>query len=176
MSAPFPLAFFQGLGAAPADWMNTTVQTVLNVAQLRTFSGLPNMQAQMLGTTTPGDGGGGALYWNAGATAPDNGTTVIRASGSAVGAWLRLGYYSTQSAFSGVYISQLKQGLASADPTRIVGSSIPADPYNAVTIGWTGSIMTVGSALYAFVQAALGYSSAQMTVFYNLCATYPVNP
>lgn len=77
-----------------------------------------------------------------------------------------------------VLISQLKQGLATADPGPefLVADNIPPSPYNAINIGWTGTFIIPGDSLYSFVQTQLSYNSAQMLIFYLECAAKPVTP
>lgn len=90
MTAPQPTAFIQGQGTVSADNLNTFVQTVSNIAQLRTLIGLPGMQILLEGSSTPGDGGAGTYYWNTTATGPDNGTTIIIPQPNVSGAWIKL--------------------------------------------------------------------------------------
>lgn len=87
---PLNAVFYQGLGSVGADNLNTFLQVVETIAQLRTFTGLSNMAVLTLGTSAPGDGGANLYYYNATSTASDNGTTVIVPSGNTVGAWLAL--------------------------------------------------------------------------------------
>ena len=56
---PSPFVSIQGQGVVPADLLNTFVQTVTNFAQLRTFTGLTSMLADVQGGVAPGDGLGG---------------------------------------------------------------------------------------------------------------------
>lgn len=49
MTQPTPFVFPQGQGSVNADNLNTFVQTVETVAQLRWFVGLANMQVGLLG-------------------------------------------------------------------------------------------------------------------------------
>lgn len=90
MTAPSLQQYIQGQGAVSADNLNTFEQTCDNIAQLRTFIGLPGIQVFIRGTSTVNDGGGGPFFWSATSTAADNGTTVVRPVGVVVGAWLRL--------------------------------------------------------------------------------------
>jgi hypothetical protein len=90
MAPPSPFVQIQGGGAVTADNLNSFVQTVLNYAQLRTFTGLTSMAAFAQGATAPADGGQGFYYYNAASTASDNGGTVIVPTGAIQGAWLRL--------------------------------------------------------------------------------------
>jgi hypothetical protein len=91
MGAPQLTAYVQGQGAVSADQLNTFEQTCDSFAQLRALTGLPGMQVFCRGAVTPGDNGQGQFYWVAGFTAPDNSLTIIRPSGTATGAWVRLG-------------------------------------------------------------------------------------
>ena len=63
---------------------------MLNYAQLRNFTGLSNMVAEVLGAVSPGDGGQGKYYDSAASTAADNNSTVIVPNGAIQGAWLAL--------------------------------------------------------------------------------------
>ena len=87
---PAPVVSVQGQGSVSADLLNTFVQTVVNIAALRNFTGLNNMVCVVQGTSTPNDGGQGTYYYNSSSTAADNGTTVIVPNGNVRGAWLRL--------------------------------------------------------------------------------------
>jgi hypothetical protein len=97
MAPPAPSVQNQGVGSISADQFNTCVQTVLNYAQLRTFTGLSNMVAFAQGAVAVGDGGQGVFYWNTSSTAADNNSTVIVPTGVIQGAWIRLGYVSAIS-------------------------------------------------------------------------------
>lgn len=90
----------QGLGVVSADGLDTFVQTVVNVAALRSFTGISNMQVFLLGTNTPGDGGQGAFYFNSTSTSADNGTSVIVPNGAAQGAWIRVSALPTLTAYT----------------------------------------------------------------------------
>ena len=89
MSAPSPAVQYAGVGTVGADQYNTYLQAVLNIAQLRTFTGLANMVVACLGTSAPLDGGQGFYYFNSTSTAADNGSTVIVPTGATSGAWLK---------------------------------------------------------------------------------------
>ena len=90
MSAPFPIVSINGMAVVPADLLNTYVQTVVNFAQLRTFTGLSGMLVEVQGGAAPGDGLGGTFYYSAASTAADNGSTVIVPLGAIQGAWVKL--------------------------------------------------------------------------------------
>jgi hypothetical protein len=91
VAPPLPFVQAQGQGAVSADQLNTFVQTVVNYAQLRTFTGLTNMVVQVQGATAPSDGGQGVYWYNAASTAADNNSTVIVPSGNVgQGAWLQI--------------------------------------------------------------------------------------
>ena len=92
MPAPALQAYIQGQGAASADNLNTFESTCDTIVQLRGFIGLPGMQVFVRGFLAIGDGGGGPFYWSPTATGPDNGTSIIVPTGSAIGAWVRLAY------------------------------------------------------------------------------------
>jgi hypothetical protein len=95
MTAPTPQQFIQGQGTVSADNLNTFVQTVSNITQLRSLIGLPGMQILLEGLVVPGDGGAGPFYWNVTSIGPDNGTSVIVPQQGVPGAWLRLAISQT---------------------------------------------------------------------------------
>lgn len=90
MSSPAQTVFQAGLGSITSDNLNTFVQVVLNLPQLRTFTGLTNMAALVLGAVAPNDGGQAFYYYNASGNYVDNGTTTIVPTGASSGAWLKL--------------------------------------------------------------------------------------
>lgn len=178
MAAPALAKQFQGVGSVSADQLNTDAQWTNVASDLRAFSGLSGMQVMVAGNAAINDGGQGVFYWNASSTATDNGSTVIAPTGTGTGRWLRLGYYGAYAGAGLVLVAQVRQELALVDlvtPPAVAGY-IPASPYNKVNIGWNGEYMRVGDSLYNFIQTQLGYSVAQMTAFFALCAALPVSP
>ena len=178
MAAPQLTKQAQGLGSVSGDQLNTFVQWTNAATDLRGFSGLSGMVVNVSGYTAVGDSGAGPFYWSAASTASDNGTSVIAPTGTSVGRWLRLGYFSAQQSAGTVLLTQVKQELALVDLSAppIVAGNIPASPYSSVNIGWNGQYMVLGDALYRFIQAQLGYSSVQMLAFFAACAALPVTP
>lgn len=73
-------------------------------------------------------------------------------------------------------VAQLKQGLAVVDPAGLVKFNLPADPTNAVTIGWYEDQFPNSGALYNFITTQLGYTASQMTAFYLTLSGYPARP
>ncbi len=64
--------------------------TVTSIAALRSTNGAaPKEHGNVLGYYNPGDGGGGAFYWDDAATDPDDGIVTIKAP-NATGRWKRL--------------------------------------------------------------------------------------
>lgn len=90
MTAPALARYIQGQGSVGADNLNTFQQTCDTISQLRSFVGLTGIQVFVRGGTAIADGQQGVFYWNAAATGPDNGTSIIVPVGSARGAWIRL--------------------------------------------------------------------------------------
>jgi hypothetical protein len=90
MTAPQLTRYVQGQSIVSGDQLNTFQQTCDNVTQLRALVGTQGMQIFVRGTLAPADGGGGDFYWNSTSTGPDNGTSIIVPTGSAVGAWVLL--------------------------------------------------------------------------------------
>jgi hypothetical protein len=122
---PSPAVQVQGQGSVGADQLNSYIGGVLNVAQLRTFTGLSNMLALLEGANTPGDGGTALYYWNSTSTGPDNGTTIIQPNGSTVGAWLLLGYINSGAGTIAF------PPLSSAPPSPTIGAA-----YFDTTLGY----------------------------------------
>ena len=90
MTAPLLNAAIQGQGTISADNLNTYIQNCTNIAQLRSFIGLPGMCVFIDGSVVQGDGGAGPFYWNTTSTGPDNDSTVIVPQPGVPGAWVRL--------------------------------------------------------------------------------------
>lgn len=66
-------------------WVNLTVD---NIAQLKLNSNMGRVD--VLGYSYIGDGGGGIFYWDSDSIEPDNGGTIIQATGISTGRWKRL--------------------------------------------------------------------------------------
>ena len=77
---PQNVASQQGVGVISADAANTYVQTCDTAADLRAFVGLPGMQVDLQGVSTPNDGQGGAFLWSAAATGDKPSCTFIIAN------------------------------------------------------------------------------------------------
>jgi Chaperone of endosialidase len=90
MATPALQKYQDGLGSVSADGLNTFIQNGQYVSALRSFTGLTNMAVQVIGTTTPNDGGQGLFYYDPNSTAPDDGISVIVPYGNTQGAWIRL--------------------------------------------------------------------------------------
>ena len=90
MAVPSPNLYANGIGAVSGDNFNSDTQTVFNLAQLRTFTGVTNMAVLLLGFVAPNDGGQAFYVYLAGGPYVDNDTTVIVPYGALTGAWLRL--------------------------------------------------------------------------------------
>jgi len=95
MTAPLLNAAIQGQGTISADNLNTYIQNCTNIAQLRSFVGLPGMCVFIDGSVVQGDGGAGPFYWNTTSTGPDNDSTVIVPQSGVPGAWVRLAISQT---------------------------------------------------------------------------------
>ena len=90
MTIPSPAVSVQGSGAVASNLLNTYVQAVASLAQLRGFVGIEQMLVYLEGAAVAGDGGQGFYVWNAKAPGPDDGAGVIMPVGLAVGAWVKL--------------------------------------------------------------------------------------
>lgn len=60
-----------------------------NIAELKTRKGTSNINVEVLGYYTSGDGGGGNFYWDNTSTEADNGGTIIQVTGVTTGRWKR---------------------------------------------------------------------------------------
>ena len=134
MAPPLPSVQQQGLGAISADQVNTFAQTCLNLAQLRNFSGLPNMQVDLQGYVSAGDGGGGQFYWSVGSYV-DNDTSVIVPNGAANGAWLRFNYYSAYPLILSSTVSTLPAPAAALLGARSFVTDANATTFNSIVAG-----------------------------------------
>lgn len=85
-----PTIQVQGTGVVTADFLNSLTQNVLNIATLRTFTGLDAMVVFVEGYVAPNDGGAGNFYYNASSTATDDSVNVVVPTGNVQGAWLRV--------------------------------------------------------------------------------------
>lgn len=126
MSVPANSVWFPGIGSVPADQLNTYVQTVLNYAQLRTFTGQTYMLVNVLGAVSPADGGQGLFWYNASSTAADNNTTVIVPSGAVMGAWLYIPPISAAQVSSVRYVTTGTADAATSADSLIVWTSAAA--------------------------------------------------
>lgn len=61
-----------------------------NIAELKTRKGTSNINVEVLGYYTSGDGGGGSFYWDNISTETDNGGTIIQVTGLTTGRWKRI--------------------------------------------------------------------------------------
>ena len=128
MTAPLLNAAIQGQGTISADNLNTYIQNCTNIAQLRSFVGLPGMCVFIDGSIVQGDGGAGPFYWNTTSTGPDNDSTVIVPQPGVPGAWVRLPISET----SPVNISNISSltsfdGGATSPVVFVEGYYNPAD-------------------------------------------------
>ncbi len=137
MAAPAPTVYTNGsLVPVSADGLNTMIQNVTNVAQLRTITGVPGMCIWSQGTSTPGDGGQVTYGWSATSTAADNGTSVIVPYGSTLGAWLSQPTTNSSTSFASITVSGSVIFGASVATISLVGSELSL---NATTILTTGA-------------------------------------
>jgi hypothetical protein len=102
MSPPLLTVAITGQGVVSADQLNTYEQVCDSLATLRSFAPIQGVQVFVQGFATPGDGGAGPFWWNATATTAnytdDNANTIVP-PGAAIGVWLRLGYFVTQTPY-----------------------------------------------------------------------------
>lgn len=128
MTAPLLVAQIQGQGTVSADNLNTFIQNCTNIAQLRSFIGLPGMCVFIDGSVTPGDGGAGPFYWNTTSVGPDDNSSVIVPQPGVPGAWIRLAISQT-SPVNVSTIASLRNfaGGASSPVIWIEGYNTPAD-------------------------------------------------
>ena len=102
-SVPALNLYTPGQAVFSASWANGIVQSGAFLADLRSFSGVPNMTVQLIGFTAQGDGGQGMFVWSTNAGTDDGGVTCVVPNGVTQGCWLRQlpGYVVPSSAFSG---------------------------------------------------------------------------
>ena len=80
---------------------------------------------------------------------------------------------------SAISQSQFRQWLAVADLNpkgQRFCDNIPADPYNAVNIGWNGPYVRYNDQLWVAAKIWLGFSIPQMQAGFLTAATFQVSP
>ena len=114
-----------GVNVIGDDELNSYVQGCTTAAQLRTFSGLSNMEVLLLGISAVNDGGGGLFYWQNGTGFADDNYDVIVPQGTTSGAWLR----------TNIQLQAYEIGFEYLEPSppvvnQIIGISVFAEPVN----------------------------------------------
>lgn len=158
MTAPSPTVQYGGLGVVTADQLNTFMQTVVNIAQLRTFTGLNSMICCCQGATSPGDGGGGIYYYNSSSTASDNGSTVIVPTGNIQGAWLLLALSATPNKITSGPISGIS--LSSGTPKNITSITLTPGTW---TLWASLNLSPASSTVLEAAQAVISLTSGTLT-------------
>ena len=81
-------------GSIPDAKLSFTPQdTVASMAALKALAPGSHSSVNLLGYTTPGDGGEGLFVWNAVSTATDNTGTIIQPNAGGTGRWIRAWMY-----------------------------------------------------------------------------------
>jgi hypothetical protein len=129
MSVPSNAVQIQGLGSINADQANTYIQTVLNYAALRNFTGQGNMLAALLGQTTYNDGGQGMYYYTPTGSFTDNNSSIIVPYGAAQGAWISLDipFYPIVTYFATLPQAQAAILTSATKTICILGYATPGD-------------------------------------------------
>ena len=122
-----------------SPFLNGLMQNTPLSSDLRSFTGLNGMVVFTLGNSVISDGGQGPFYYNASATANDDGVNIIAPSGQSEGRWLR-------STFGGAT-------LPAASGQLLGGSGSPAAAA-AVTVG-TGLALNSGTLTATGVAASI---------------------
>lgn len=165
MTVPTLAAQSPGIGVITADNLNTFVQGGAMVANLRTFTGLPNMTVYMIGGLAPNDGGQGFFYWNGTSTAADDGgiTTVVP-YGSTQGVWSRLSW-------NGNAIVSTASGVALTTTTTTPLCSLTLAIGNWAVSGVV-TFTAAGSTTISYLTAGIAASPANNTSSQYLSATF----
>jgi len=74
---------------------STASQTFDTLSDLRSSTGIPNVQALLLGLNGIADDNGGMYRWDALNTSIDDGFKVVQVAGVATGRWMRVGNSNT---------------------------------------------------------------------------------
>lgn len=151
MTAPILSTYSNGVGVVSGDQLDTFVQGGALLANLRAFTGLSGMTAWMVGTATPNDGGQGMFYWNAAATAADDGgISTIMPYGVTDGAWIRQSGSAAQIQ-SVPNIAALRALTSNATPVWVQGYYAPGDGgegmFNSGTTGTDNGGTTIVTSL-----------------------------
>lgn len=131
-SIPYLQTFSPGQGVIPAASLNTFMQGGCYLANLRTFTGLPNQTVQMIGFTAQSDGGQGTFVWSTNTGTDDGGVTTIVPYGVVAGCWLRQipGYVLSGGSLSGVISSVTNiASLRAQTTTTLTGTVVFVDGY-----------------------------------------------
>jgi hypothetical protein len=88
----YQVAVNNGFVGSETDWLSSlgNQRIAENVVELRTISGFDNEVIDLLGYYVKGDKGGGSFFWDAVSTDADNGGTIIKATATTTGRWIRL--------------------------------------------------------------------------------------
>ncbi len=135
MPPPRLTLYQQGQGSVSSDGLNTFIQTAVNVAQVRGFSGLQNMVLFIEGYVLSGDGGAGTFYWNETSVQVDNGgISVIAPTGTAVGRWIRLTAIGLVSTVDNMFISASNYATLTLADAAAVAAGMPLFINEAYTL------------------------------------------
>lgn len=162
VTAPQNTVYADGGAPVTGDGLNTFVQTVTTVSDLRAFIGVPGMQAMLEGTSAIADNGQGVFYWNADSTAADdNGITTVVPYGSGAGAWTRLTTFPPVSPVltgSSIFALTAAQSIPSGAYTPVVWDTILQDPFGFYQAG--SLIIPAGRTMRLRIASNLGFAAS----------------
>jgi len=142
MAVPTNSTYSNGVSVLSGDQLNSFQQVCSTAAALRNFIGLANMGVDLLGAGAPGDGNGGAFYWNAASTAPDDGYNVIVPNGVTVGAWLRTGSVLTTAYFTALLASP--PPIGNVTPNTGAFTTLSSTTLSSTTLSSTSTLTAGG--------------------------------
>lgn len=164
MSVPTNAVFYQG-STTPitADSLNSFMCGALDVAALRSFTGLDNMTVWLLGTSVPNDGGTGPFWYDAASTATDDGgVTAIAPTGSDTGRWLRMTISEGTSSVVNLTVS----GVLTIGTNTTLTS-------DGATITVTGALATTGLATLGDLAVSASHSASNVLIVSSAAAGVP---
>lgn len=162
------------IGAIGAGVVNTVVGAA-GTLSLQRIVPIGASAVTVHGYTTPGDGGGGAFYWDGFNVAADDGGTIIRPVGVIVGAWVRIDalnrptdprFFGAKVDTTGVadavvtnasnILSSATAGFKSSDVGKLISVHIPSNAATGTVTTVATSRAVVGVGTLFTVEFAVG--------------------
>ena len=138
-----PVLSYDRLAEGESNPYLAVTYSVSSMAELRALKPeSANATVTLRGYYEPGDGGGGTFWWDAAATAPENGGTIIQADGTETGRFIRLceSSYRNVKWFGAV-------GSGKKDDYRAIQNAIDSLPQSGGTVVFPGGTYAVSQTI-----------------------------